>query len=113
MIGLFTSGLKLVKQKTLYHLLHFGKWSEFTIRIPRGKVQLYYEGGVNPLFEWEHPDLASSFSPVYYYYKSEYGNAIGVAFDCNSSMYFLVSKYSSKNLRPIDINFNLFTRMSY
>ncbi|XP_025262426.1 uncharacterized protein LOC112637275 [Camponotus floridanus] len=74
----------LVKKKTLPHLLYLGKWSSFIIRIPRGRVLVYYEGAVNPLFEWEHPESAKIFSPVYYYYNSEKGHTIGVAFDCAS-----------------------------
>ncbi|XP_039305190.1 uncharacterized protein LOC105195293, partial [Solenopsis invicta] len=74
----------LVKKKTLPHLLYLGKWSSFVIRIPRGHVLLYYEGGLNPLFEWKHPEPAKAFLPIYYYYNSEKGHAIGVAFDCAS-----------------------------
>ncbi|XP_012217839.1 uncharacterized protein [Linepithema humile] len=74
----------LVKKKTLPHLLYLGKWSSFVIRIPRGRVLVYYEGAPNPLFEWEHPEPAKAFLPVYYYYNSEKGHAIGVAFDCAS-----------------------------
>ena len=62
-----------------------GKWSSFVIRIPRGKIQLYYEGAQNPLFEWEHPNPVKSFLPIYYNYTSEQGNTIGISFDCNSS----------------------------
>lgn len=76
-----------MKKKTLPHLLYLGKWSNFIIRIPRGHVLVYYEGAANPLFEWEHPEPAKVFSPVYYYYNSEKGHTIGVAFDCASSMF--------------------------
>lgn len=76
-----------MKKKTLPHLLYLGKWSSFIIRIPRGRVLVYYEGAANPLFEWEHPEPAKIFSPVYYYYNSEKGHTIGVAFDCASSMF--------------------------
>jgi len=78
-----------VKKKTLPHLLYMGKWSSFVIRIPRGRILLYYEGSPNPLFEWEHPELIKAFLPIYYYYNSEKGYAIGVAFDCTSSIYLL------------------------
>ncbi|EGI64248.1 Plasminogen [Acromyrmex echinatior] len=74
----------LVKKKTLPHLLYLGKWSNFIIRIPRGHVLLYYEGTSNPLFEWKHPEPSKAFLPIYYYYNSEKGHAIGVAFDCAS-----------------------------
>ncbi|XP_071576623.1 uncharacterized protein [Temnothorax nylanderi] len=74
----------LVKKKTLPHLLYLGKWSSFVIRIPRGHVLLYYEGASNPLFEWKHPEPDKAFLPIYYYYNSEKGHAIGVAFDCAS-----------------------------
>ncbi|XP_032670210.1 uncharacterized protein LOC116843687 [Odontomachus brunneus] len=74
----------LVKKKTLPHLLYLGKWSSFVIRIPRGRVVVYYAGASDPLFEWEHPEPAKAFLPVYYYYNSEKGHAIGVAFDCAS-----------------------------
>ncbi|XP_043491579.1 uncharacterized protein LOC122517208 [Polistes fuscatus] len=76
--------INLVKKKTLPHLLYFGKWSNFVIRIPRGSVLLYYEGSSNPLFEWTHPEPSKVFLPVYYYYNSEQKHAVGVAFDCNS-----------------------------
>lgn len=76
-----------MKKKTLPHLLYLGKWSSFIIRIPRGRVLVYYEGAVNPLFEWEHFEPAKVFLPVYYYYNSEKGHTIGVAFDCASSMF--------------------------
>ncbi|XP_018359118.1 PREDICTED: uncharacterized protein LOC108758601 isoform X2 [Trachymyrmex cornetzi] len=72
----------LVKKKTLPHLLYIGKWSNFVIRIPRGHVLLYYEGASNPLFEWKHSEPSETFLPIYYYYNSEKGHAIGVAFDC-------------------------------
>jgi len=81
------SDVVLVKKKTLPHLLYMGKWSSFVIRIPRGRILLYYEGSPNPLFEWEHPDIVKAFLPIYYYYNSEKGYAIGVAFDCTSSIY--------------------------
>lgn len=71
------------------HLLYFGKWSNFVIRIPRGSILLYYEGSSNPLFEWKHPEPSQVFLPVYYYYNSEQKHAVGVAFDCNSSWYSL------------------------
>ncbi|EFN79889.1 Plasminogen [Harpegnathos saltator] len=76
--------IALVKKKTLPHLLYLGKWSSFVIRIPRGRVLVYYAGAPDPLFEWEHPEPAKAFLPVYYYYNSEKGHAIGVAFDCAS-----------------------------
>ncbi|KAL0116972.1 hypothetical protein PUN28_010087 [Cardiocondyla obscurior] len=74
----------LVKKKTLPHLLYLGKWSSFIIRILRGHILLYYEGASNPLFEWKHSEPAKAFLPIYYYYNSEKGHAIGVAFDCAS-----------------------------
>lgn len=58
--------------------------------MPRGRVLVYYEGSSNPLFEWEHPEPAKTFLPVYYYYNSEKGHAIGVAFDCASSINLLL-----------------------
>ncbi|XP_015186300.1 PREDICTED: uncharacterized protein LOC107071648 [Polistes dominula] len=76
--------INLVKKKTLPHLLYFGKWSSFVIRVPRGNVLLYYEGSSNPIFEWKHPEPSKVFLPVYYYYNSEQKHAVGVAFDCNS-----------------------------
>jgi len=85
-----------VKKKTLPHLLYIGKWSSFIIRIPRGHVILYYEGASNPLFEWKHPEPAKAFLPIYYYYNSEKGHAIGVAFDCASSI-FCYSKMGTHN----------------
>ncbi|XP_015601165.1 uncharacterized protein LOC107270578 isoform X2 [Cephus cinctus] len=77
-------GIKLVKTKTLPHLLYLGKWSSFVIRIPRGRVQVFYEGAAKPLFEWEHPEPSKAFLPIYYYYTSELGNTIGVSFDCHT-----------------------------
>ncbi|XP_018051270.1 PREDICTED: uncharacterized protein LOC108689142 [Atta colombica] len=74
----------LVKKKTLPHLLYFGKWSNFVIRIPRGYVLLYYEGASNPLFEWKHAEPSKAFLPIYYYYNSEKDHVIGIAFDCAS-----------------------------
>nr|XP_050849219.1 uncharacterized protein LOC127063448 isoform X3 [Vespula vulgaris] len=79
-----SQAINLVKKKTLPHLLYFGKWSNFVIRIPRGSILLYYEGSSNPLFEWKHPEPSQVFLPVYYYYNSEQNHAVGVAFDCNS-----------------------------
>ncbi|KAG7188930.1 hypothetical protein KM043_008531 [Ampulex compressa] len=77
-------GLTMVKKKTLPHLLFLGKWSSFLIRVPRGRVSLHYEGAPNPLFEWEHPEPAKAFLPVYYSYGSEKGDSMGVAFECTS-----------------------------
>lgn len=71
-------------KKTLPHLLYIGKWSSFVIKIPRGKVQVFYEGSSSPLFDWEHPKPDDAFLPVYYYYTSEGDRTIGVSFDCNS-----------------------------
>ncbi|XP_066600635.1 uncharacterized protein [Prorops nasuta] len=76
--------IKLVKKKTLPHLLYLGKWSSFVIQIPRGRILLFYEGSTDPIFLWEHPDPVKAFLPVYYYYNSERGRTIGVAFDCSS-----------------------------
>lgn len=85
--------LKLVKTEILAHLLYMGKWSNFLIKIPRGKIELYYEGSINPLFEWENPKKEKSFLPIYYNYNSEGGHTIGVSFDSNSSIihcYFVI-----------------------
>ncbi|XP_043277721.1 uncharacterized protein [Venturia canescens] len=76
--------IKLVKETTLPHLIYLGKWSTFIIKVPRGHVMLYYEGAPYPLFQWDHPDPALAFYPVYYYYTSELGRAIGVSFDCDT-----------------------------
>lgn len=84
-----------MKKKTLPHLLYLGKWSSFIIRVPRGYIFLYYEGASNPLFEWKHPEPAKAFLPIYYYYNSEKGHAIGVAFDCASSIFY----YPQNNYR--------------
>ncbi|KAL6258951.1 hypothetical protein P5V15_008877 [Pogonomyrmex californicus] len=78
--------MSMRNKKTLPHLLYLGKWSSFVIRIPRGHVFVYYEGASNPLFEWKHPEPTKAFLPIYYYYNSERGHAIGVAFDCASSI---------------------------
>ncbi|XP_076657285.1 uncharacterized protein LOC143361615 [Halictus rubicundus] len=43
-----TEAVALVKMKTLPHLLYLGKWSTFTLSIPRGKVLLYYEEDPKP-----------------------------------------------------------------
>lgn len=77
----------MVKKKTLPHLLYLGKWSSFVIKIPRGKVLVYYQGAPNPLFQWDHPEPEKAFLPIYYYYTSELGHTIGVAFDCATSSY--------------------------
>ncbi|KAF7993844.1 hypothetical protein HCN44_011113 [Aphidius gifuensis] len=79
-----TTDITLVMKKTLPHLLYIGKWSSFVIKIPRGKVQVFYEGSTSPLFDWEHSRPDDAFLPVYYYYTSEGDRTIGVSFDCNS-----------------------------
>nr|XP_011310440.1 PREDICTED: uncharacterized protein LOC105270904 [Fopius arisanus] len=76
--------VELLKKKTLPHLLYLGKWSSFVIKIPRGKIQVFYEESPNALFEWEDPEPAKAFLPVYYSFASELGNTIGVSFDCLS-----------------------------
>ncbi|KAK0089426.1 hypothetical protein PV325_007379 [Microctonus aethiopoides] len=76
--------LKLVMKKTLPHLIYMGMWTNFVVRIPRGKVELYYAGASNPIFQWLHPEPLNAFVPIYYYYTSDYGHTIGVAFDCAS-----------------------------
>nr|XP_031848128.1 uncharacterized protein LOC116433783 [Nomia melanderi] len=76
-----TEAVELVKKKTLPHLLYLGKWSTFTLSIPRGKILLYYEDDPTPLFEWSHKDPPTTFLPVYYSYSSEKGRTVGVAFD--------------------------------
>ncbi|XP_063983190.1 uncharacterized protein LOC135165643 [Diachasmimorpha longicaudata] len=76
--------MELVKKKTLPHLLYLGKWSSFIIKIPRGKIEIFYEESPNALFDWEDPDPTQAFLPVYYSYASELGNTIGVSFGCES-----------------------------
>lgn len=73
-------------KKTLPHLIYMGMWTNFVVRIPRGKVELYYAGALNPIFQWLHPEPLNAFVPIYYYYTSDYGHTIGVAFDCASSI---------------------------
>ncbi|XP_034194054.2 uncharacterized protein LOC117610589 isoform X2 [Osmia lignaria lignaria] len=80
-----TQPITLVKRKTLAHLLYMGKWTGFIIRIPRGQLLLYYEDDPKPIFEWTHSDPPHAFLPMYYYYGSEMGKAVGIAFDRDSS----------------------------
>ncbi|CAL7933933.1 unnamed protein product [Xylocopa violacea] len=80
-----TAPIALVKRKALPHLLYVGKWSSFIIRIPRGQFLLYYEDDPTPLFEWSHPDPLHAFLPMYYYYGTEMGKAVGFAFDRDSN----------------------------
>ncbi|XP_017794623.1 PREDICTED: uncharacterized protein LOC108576190 [Habropoda laboriosa] len=80
-----TSAIALVKVKTFPHLLYVGKWSSFIIRIPRGQFLLYYEDDPAPLFEWTHSNPPNAFLPMYYYYGSEMGKAVGFAFDHDSN----------------------------
>ncbi|XP_068990496.1 uncharacterized protein [Neodiprion pinetum] len=95
--------MKLVKEKTLPHLLYLGKWTGFVIRMERGGIKLYYEGAPYPLFEWEDPEPAKAFLPVYYYYSSEIGNTIGVAFKCNTSIYIETTTDRFTRILPISI----------
>ncbi|XP_046608872.1 uncharacterized protein LOC124299649 [Neodiprion virginianus] len=95
--------MKLVKEKTLPHLLYLGKWTGFVIRMERGGIKLYYEGAPYPLFEWEDPEPAKAFLPVYYYYSSEIGNTIGVAFKCNTSIYVETTTDRFTRILPISI----------
>ncbi|XP_043265555.1 uncharacterized protein LOC122405108 [Colletes gigas] len=74
----------LVKKKTLPHLLFLGKWTNFILSIPRGKILLYYEDEPTPLFEWTHYDPDNAFLPTYYYYNSEKGRAVGISFNDDS-----------------------------
>lgn len=69
------------------HLLYTGKWSSFIIQVPRGKFLLFYEDDPTPIFEWINPDPAIAFLPMYYYYGTEVGNAVGFAFDRDLSKY--------------------------
>ena len=95
---IFSPDIEMVKKKTLPHLLYLGKWSNFVIKIPRGRVLVYYQGAPNPLFEWEHPEPSKAFLPIYYYYTSELGHTIGVTFDCSTSTWdnqFLLSCWQS------------------
>ncbi|XP_076766670.1 uncharacterized protein LOC143433269 [Xylocopa sonorina] len=80
-----TTPIALVKRKALPHLLYVGKWTSFIIRIPRGQFLLYYEDDPTPLFEWSHPDPLHAFLPMYYYYGTEMGKAVGFAFDRDSN----------------------------
>ncbi|XP_076390589.1 uncharacterized protein LOC100884062 [Megachile rotundata] len=77
--------ITIVKKKTLPHLLYMGKWTGFILRIPRGRVLLYYEDDPTPIFEWTHVDPPHCFLPMYYYYGSDMGRAVGIAFDRDSS----------------------------
>lgn len=77
-------------KKTLPHLLYIGKWTNFVIKVPRGILQLYHDGASTPIFEWIHPDPLRAFLPIYYYYTTELGRAIGVAFDCSSRKYIIL-----------------------
>ncbi|XP_053989408.1 uncharacterized protein LOC128881959 [Hylaeus volcanicus] len=74
----------LVKKKTLPHLLYLGKWANFILSIPRGKILLYYEDEPTPIFEWSHSDPTNAFLPTYYYYSSERGRTVGIAFNYDS-----------------------------
>ncbi|XP_076182068.1 uncharacterized protein LOC143154114 [Ptiloglossa arizonensis] len=87
-----TEAITLVKKKTLPHLLYLGKWSNFVISIPRGKVLLYYEDDPIPLFEWNHVDPSNAFLPMYYYYSSERGRTIGITFDKDSGCHLETTK---------------------
>lgn len=98
----FFEAIKLVERKTLPHLMYFGRWTSFVIKIPRGRFELYYEGSTNPLFHWEHPEPAKAFMPIYYYYTSESGNAIGIAFDCDTS----TKKITRTLIRQINCKFD-------
>nr|XP_012137590.1 PREDICTED: uncharacterized protein LOC100884062 [Megachile rotundata] len=80
-----TDRITIVKKKTLPHLLYMGKWTGFILRIPRGRVLLYYEDDPTPIFEWTHVDPPHCFLPMYYYYGSDMGRAVGIAFDRDSS----------------------------
>lgn len=91
---LFSStDIALVKRKTLPHLLYTGKWSSFIIQVPRGKFLLFYEDDPTPIFEWINPNPSIAFLPMYYYYGTEVGNAVGFAFDRDLSKYGLSNYY--------------------
>ncbi|KZC05361.1 Hepatocyte growth factor-like protein [Dufourea novaeangliae] len=115
-----TEAVALVKKKTLPHLLYLGKWSTFTLSIPRGQVLLYYEDEPIPLFEWSHKDPPSVFLPVYYHYSSERGRTIGVAVDYDTgcplentrtdryTRILSISAWSKKEVeRPDQVTFHL------
>ncbi|XP_033330856.2 uncharacterized protein LOC117222927 isoform X1 [Megalopta genalis] len=115
-----TQAVELVKMKTLPHLLFLGKWSTFTISIPRGQILLYYEEEPTPLFQWSHKDPPTTFLPIYYYYSSEKGRTVGVAFDQDSgcplentktdryARILSISAWSKKEvLRPEQVTFHL------
>lgn len=72
------------------HLLYTGKWSSFIIQVPRGKFLLFYEDDPTPIFEWINPNPSIAFLPMYYYYGTEVGNAVGFAFDRDLSKYPII-----------------------
>ncbi|XP_034933801.1 uncharacterized protein [Chelonus insularis] len=78
---------EVVNRKTMPHILFIGKWSNFLIKIPRGKVQVYHEGATSPFFDWTHPEPVKSFLPIYYYFCTEQ-NIMAVTFDCVLSTLF-------------------------
>ncbi|XP_076247823.1 uncharacterized protein LOC143187497 [Calliopsis andreniformis] len=77
--------ITLVKKKSLTHLLYLGKWSNFILHVPRGKILLYYEDDPMPLFEWTYENPSNAFLPTHYYYSTEKGRTVGVTIDFDSS----------------------------
>lgn len=70
--------------KVWYHLLFVGRWNEFVIKIPRGKVEVYHDSS-SPIFEWNHENPLKSFLPIYYYFSTE-KRYMGLQYDCITSM---------------------------
>ncbi|CAG5083339.1 Similar to PLG: Plasminogen (Pongo abelii), partial [Cotesia congregata] len=74
---------ELVKEQISVHILFIARWSQFIIKIPRGKVQIYRDA-TSLLFEWEHEDPLKSFLPIYYYFSTE-KNLMALSYDCVST----------------------------
>ncbi|XP_018333322.1 uncharacterized protein LOC108742562 isoform X2 [Agrilus planipennis] len=73
----------LVKEKTLSHLMHSGKWTSFWLQIRKGEIALGYEDVETALFEWTHDYQNTAFEPIFMSYMSLFLSPLGLFFNCD------------------------------
>lgn len=98
-----TLNSKIVKEKTLPHLIPSGKWASFWLQIRQGEILMGYEGVPTALFEWKHENLKQAFNPIFMSFDSINGNPIGVFFKCDECHTENTTVNNRYNVMPIGL----------
>lgn len=94
---------KILKEKTLPHLIPSGKWVSFWLQIRQGEILLGYEGVPTALFEWKHQNVQETFKPMFLSYATYSGNPIGVFFKCDECHTENTTVNNRINVMPIGL----------